>query len=77
MGTMNRADVYGEMGPTYQIASPISAPGPWQSYVNPGFTGPQTGALAAPGGKAPALSLIGLAVGLVILRVLIELGGEA
>lgn len=76
-GTISWADAYGEMGPSFQVASPISASGPNQSFVNPAFSGPQTSAQGMPGGKAPALSLVGLVAMLVLLRVAIELGGEA
>ncbi len=76
-GTVSWADAYGEMGPSYQLSAPISAAGPNQSFVNPAFSGPQTSASGMPGGKGPALSLLGLAVGLVVLRVAIEMGGEA
>ena len=75
-GTLNIADVYGEMSPMYQVASPLSAGGPNQSYVAPMGSGAQTGVQAAPGGKGPALSLIGLALMLVLLRVAVEMGGE-
>jgi len=75
-GTLNVADVYGEMGATYQVASPLSAGGPNQSFVAPMGSGAQTGAASLPGGKGPALSLIGLALMLVLLRVAVELGGE-
>ena len=77
MGTLSWADAYGIEGPMYQVASPISAAGPNQSYVNPAFSGPQTSASAMPGGKAPAFSLVGIVIALVLLRIAIEMGGEA
>jgi hypothetical protein len=75
-GTMNWADVYGEEASPIQLAAPISAAGPYQSYVNPAFSGPGTGAMGGPVGKGPAISLIGIAAALILLRIAVEMGGE-
>ena len=74
-GTLNVADVYGDSAPILQFASPISASGPNQSFVAPAFSPP--GTMQVSGGKAPALSLVGLVIALLIWRVAINLGGEA
>lgn len=72
------ADAYGEEGVTYQEPAPITAAGyagnqstvaPWGSDV--GTVGIGTG------GTAPAISLVGLVVALILLRVVVELGGDA
>lgn len=68
---MNLADVYGEMANPLQIASPISAAGPNQSFVAPAFSGP--GTVSTAGGAAPAFSVLGMVLLLVALRVAIEL----
>lgn len=76
-GSMTPADVYGlPSAPSYAPAMG-SAAGPNQSIVASGFgPGGATSALSMPGGKAPALSLVGLVIGLALWRVAIYLGGE-
>ena len=69
--SMNLADVYGEAANPFQIASPISASGPNQSFVNPAFSGP--GTVSVGSGPAPAFSILGMVLLLVALRVAIEL----
>lgn len=73
-GTLNWADVYGEPASSIQMASPISAAGPNQSFVAPAFSTP--GTYSAPG-SAPTISLMALVAGLVALRVAIELSDRA
>lgn len=72
--SMNWSDVYGEVSSPFQASAPITAGGPGQSFVNPAFSGPGTIALSS--GPGPAISLVGLAIALVALRVAIELSGE-
>jgi hypothetical protein len=77
MGTMNWADTYGVPASTFQASAPISSAGPNQSTVNPAFSGPGTLPISAGGsGTAPAISLLGMVILLVALRVAIEAGGE-
>lgn len=73
-GTLNWADVYGQPASTVQVASPISAAGPNQSFVAPAFSSPGTGASV---GNAPTFSLMGLVLALVLLRVAIEMSDRA
>lgn len=73
-GTMNWSDVYGEESSPIQMASPISAGGPNQSFVNPAFSG--AGTLGPSTGPAPAFSLLGLAILLVAWRVFVQLNEE-
>lgn len=73
-GSLNWADVYGEPASTVQMASPISAAGPNQSFVAPAFSNPGT---MGASGNAPTLSLFALVAGLVALRVAIELSDRA
>jgi len=72
-GTLNWADVYGEPASSIQMASPISAAGPNQSFVAPAFSNPGTQSMGGPVGNAPTISLFALVIGLVVLRVAIEL----
>jgi hypothetical protein len=76
---MSWADVYGEQGTSYQEADPGTAAGfnGNQSYVSPWGSGTGTSVGVGRGGTAPALSLVGLVVALVLLRIVVELGGEA
>ena len=67
---MNLADVYGEAANPFQLAAPISAAGPNQSFVAPAFSGPGT---VTGSGPAPAFSILGMVLLLVALRVAIEL----
>lgn len=71
--SMNWADAYGEEAPAYQIPAPITGGGPNQSFVSP--WGSEVGTIGN-GSTAPTFSLIGLVAGLVLLRIVIELGGE-
>lgn len=73
-GTMNWSDVYGEPSSPVQMAAPISAGGPGQSFVSPAFSGPGTG---VSGGPAPTFSWLGMVLALVALRVAIELSDRA
>lgn len=73
-GSLNWADIYGEEASPVQMAAPISAGGPNQSFVNPAFTGPGTGGSSS--GPAPTFSLLGMVLLLVAWRVAVTLSEE-
>lgn len=72
-------DVYGEEGASYQEPAPITASGYMgnQSFVAPWGSSAGSVGVVGSGGNGPALSIVGLVVALVLLRIVIELGGEA
>lgn len=73
-GTLNWADAYGEPAATMQMAAPISAAGPNQSFVAPAFSTPGTFTAV---GNGPTFSLFALVAGLIFLRVAIEMSDRA
>lgn len=73
-GTLNWSDTYGIPSSPFQVAAPISAGGPGQSYVAPAFSSP--GTVMASVGTAPAFSLLGMVILLVALRIAVEMGGQ-
>lgn len=77
--SMNWADVYGEDGPTYQESAVGTAAGFGgnQSFVAPWGSGTGAGVVGGTATAAPAITLVGLVVALVLLRIVVEMGGEA
>jgi len=70
---MNWTDVYGEESSPVAAAAPISASGPYQSFVAPAFSGAMTG---GSGGPAPAFSLVGLILLVVAWRVIVQMSED-